>query len=112
MLSQDDDAEVPSDATIAYATRLVDGVQERAADLDAWIVRYAERWALERMPVVDKNVLRLALYELVAEPDVPVAVIINEAIELAKSLSTDESGRFINGILGRIAEADPRTAKD
>ena len=111
MLSQDEDAGVPSASTIAYATRLIDGVQERIADLDALIVQYAERWALDRMPIVDKNVLRLALYELMAEPDVPVAVIINEAIELAKSLSTDESGRFINGILGRIAEADPRSAK-
>lgn len=111
-MSQDDDASAPSDSTVAYATRLVDGVQQRSADLDGLIARYAERWALDRMPVVDKNILRLALYELVAEPEVPVAVIINEAIELAKSLSTEESGRFINGILGRIAEAGPRSSQE
>ena len=112
VLSADEDAADPTEPTIAYATKLVEGVQERSADLDALIVRYAERWALERMPVVDKNLLRLALYELVAEPEVPLAVIINEAIELAKSLSTEESGRFINGILGRVAETGRGTPEE
>ncbi len=98
----------PSEAAIAYASVLVEGFQEHAAEIDALIDRYAERWALERMPIVDKNLLRVGVFELLWASDVPTAVVINEAIELAKSLSTEESGRFVNGILGRIAEKEPR----
>lgn len=105
-LAPDDEPDAPprSEAAISYATLLVRGIQDRCADLDALIERFAVRWALDRMPVIDKNVLRLALFELVAVPDVPTPVVINEAIELVKSLSTEESGRFINGILGRAAQ--------
>lgn len=95
--------EAPSEEAVSYATRLVEGFQEHAAAIDGHIDRYADHWAIERMPIVDKNLLRLAVYELLWEPDIPTAVVINEAIELAKSLSTEESGRFINGILGRVA---------
>lgn len=105
ILSGDDNEDQPpDDEVVAFATRLVEGVQELAARIDELIERFAKRWALERMPVVDKNLLRVAVYELMAAPEVPTAVVINEAIELAKDLSTDESGRFINGILGRAAE--------
>jgi transcription antitermination protein NusB len=83
---------------------LVEGVQANQADIDALIATHADRWALSRMPVVDRNVLRMALFELLWCDDVPPAVAINEAVELAKSLSTEDSGRFINGLLGRIAE--------
>lgn len=93
----------PSEEAVGYATRLVEGFQAHAAAIDDLIDRYAERWAIERMPIVDKNLLRLAVYELLWEPETPTAVVINEAVELAKSLSTDESGRFINGILGRVS---------
>jgi N utilization substance protein B len=72
--------------------------------MDAVISRCAEHWALERMPVIDRNLIRLALFELRWLEDVPVPVAINEAVELAKMLSTDGSGRFVNGLLGRIAE--------
>lgn len=96
------DAGPPSEEAVSYATRLVEGFQSHAPDIDQLIDKCADRWALERMPVVDKNLLRLAVYELLWEPDIPPAVVINEAIELAKSLSTAESGRFINGILGRV----------
>ena len=96
--------EAPSDDAVGYATRLVEGFQTHAAEIDELIDRYAQHWAIERMPVVDKNLLRLAVYELLWEPGIPTAVVINEAIELAKSLSTEESGRFINGLLGRVSE--------
>lgn len=95
--------EWPAEAT-AYALALVQGVQAHHADIDALIVRYADRWAIERMPVVDRNLLRIAIFELLWAGDIPVAVAINEAVELAQELSTDDSGRFINGLLGRIVE--------
>lgn len=97
------DATPPSYGAVEYATRLVEGIQKYAARIDGLIDRYAEHWAIDRMPVVDKSLLRLAVYELLWESEIPPAVVINEAIELAKSLSTEESGRFINGILGRVA---------
>jgi transcription antitermination protein NusB len=93
-----------SDEALAYAEALVHGVQSHQADIDALIARYADRWAIQRMPVVDRTLLRIAMYELLWRDDIPVAVAINEAVELAKELSTDDSGRFINGLLGRIAE--------
>lgn len=96
--------EAPSEETVAYATKLVEGVQEHAPEIDALIDKSAERWAIDRMPIVDKNLLRMGVFELLWLPDVPTAVVINEAVELAKSLSTDESGRFVNGVLGRIAQ--------
>ncbi len=90
----------------------MDGVQSHAAEIDELLVRYADRWALERMPLVDRSVLRVAVYELLWGPGVPVAVAINEAVELAKSLSTEESGRFVNGLLGRIAQESAVTIED
>ena len=84
-----------------YARALVAGVAEHQVDLDAMIEGYAERWTLERMPTVDRNVLRLAAYELLHQ-DTPPAVVIDEALTLARELSTDKSGSFINGILESI----------
>ncbi|MGI8774235.1 MAG: transcription antitermination factor NusB [Actinomycetota bacterium] len=92
------------DAVLAYARYLIEGVQEHHADIDLLITTFADRWTIERMPVVDRNVIRLAVFELKWADDVPVAVAINEAVELAKSLSTEDSGRFVNGLLGRIVE--------
>ena len=102
------DGDAPSSDAIAYARLLVTGVQEKQADIDELIATYADRWTIERMPVVDRNVVRIAVFELLWAEDVPVPVAINEAVELAKSMSTDDSGRFVNGLLGRIAE----TAKE
>jgi N utilization substance protein B len=82
---------------------LVVGVEDHQAELDALIVEHARNWSLERMPAVDRNLLRLALYELMERPEVPVAVVIDEAVELAKRFSTDDSGRFVNGMLSAIA---------
>ena len=89
-------------------TRLVTGVAEHHDDLDAAIARRATGWTLPRMPVVDLNVLRLATFELAHRPDVLTAVVIDEAVELAKRFSTDDSGRFVNGVLSALAE-DLRT---
>jgi N utilization substance protein B len=96
----------PSREAVAYAHRLVEGVQEHQAAIDALIARYADRWAIQRMPVIDRTLVRIALYELLWRRDIPVPVAINEAVELAKELSTDDSGRFVNGLLGRIAQQE------
>jgi N utilization substance protein B len=89
---------------LEYAVGLVEGVAEHLARIDELISSYAEGWTLDRMPVVDRNIARIAVFELlyVAEIDDPVAI--SEAVELAKQMSTDDSPRFLNGILGRIAE--------
>ena len=97
-------ATVPQQPDLDYARELVGGVQTHQHAIDGLIESYADRWALQRMPVVDRTVLRIALFELLWGDDVPVPVAINEAVELAKSLSTDDSGRFINGLLGRIVD--------
>jgi len=86
-----------------FARELVTGVQDRLAALDALIGEHARDWPVERMAVVDRNVLRLACFELLYRPDVPQGAAISEAVEAAKELSTEESGRFVNGILGQIA---------
>lgn len=104
---EDDGGDEPSQEALAYARSLVEGVQAHHADIDSIIVRYADRWAIDRMPVIDRILLRIALVELLWFSDVPVAVAINEAVELAKALSTDDSGRFINGVLGRVVEERP-----
>jgi N utilization substance protein B len=87
----------------AYAVELVDGVAGHLDELDARIAAAAEHWTIERMPLVDRNLLRLAAFELTDRPEVPTAVVLDEAIELAKLLSTADSGRFVNGVLATIA---------
>ena len=86
-----------------FTEQLVRGVAEKAAELDRLIGEHAEGWTVHRMAVVDRNLLRLACYEMLWRDDVPVAVAIDEAVEAAKELSTEDSGRFVNGVLGRIA---------
>ena len=90
-----------------YAADLVRGVATRAARIDELISQYAEGWTLDRMPAVDRNVLRIGIYELLWADDVPDAVAINEAVLLAQDLSTDASPAFVNGLLARIAELKP-----
>ena len=87
---------------IAYATRLVEGVLESLEEIDELIGRAATNWKLSRLASVDRNVLRLALYELLYSPEVPPKVVIDEAINLAKKFSTEQSGAFVNGVLDRI----------
>jgi N utilization substance protein B len=85
-----------------YTIDLVEGVREHRARIDEILTGYAEGWTIERMPGVDRAVLRLGVYELLWRDDVPDPVVIDEAVELAKSLSTDESPRFVNGVLARV----------
>lgn len=86
-----------------YTASLVEGVQRRADELDGFITRFARGWTIDRMPAVDRAVLRLGTYELLAEPEVPVGVVLNEAVELAGEFSTQDSSRFVNGVLARVA---------
>jgi N utilization substance protein B len=85
-----------------YTIALVEGVQAKRTEIDRLLGEYAEGWTLARMPDVDRAVLRLGTYELLWRDDVPDAVAIDEAVELAKTLSTDESPRFVNGVLARV----------
>ena len=91
----------------AYAAELVRGVAEHAARIDELISQFAEGWTLDRMPAVDRNVLRIGIYELLWAPDVPDGVAISEAVLLARDLSTDASPAFINGLLARLLELRP-----
>jgi transcription antitermination protein NusB len=91
---------VPPDA---FAADLVVGVASSQARVDLLISSHAIGWAMDRMPVVDRALLRMGTYELLAHADVPTAVIISEAVDLATQYSTDESGRFVNGVLAAIA---------
>lgn len=87
-----------------YAIRLVEGVEANVSDLDARLALASQNWAVERMPVMDLAILRIALFEILNVEEVPVAVSINEAVEIAKAFGgDDESPRFVNGILGNIA---------
>lgn len=79
-------------------------VEALRSKTDEMIVEYSHAWTINRMPAIDRNVLRLAIYELIERPEVPVAVVINEAVELAKRFSTEESGKYVNGILSTIAK--------
>jgi N utilization substance protein B len=91
-------------AHMAYAVELVEGVEANADRIDELIASYAEGWTLERMPVIDRNLGRIAVYEMLHRDDIDDAVAISEAVELAGELSTDNSPRFLNGLLGRIAD--------
>jgi transcription antitermination protein NusB len=86
----------------AYLKELVEGVGSHLEELDALIVRYSEHWRLERMTVVDRNLLRLAIYELLYQGEIPPKVVINEAVEMAKRFGSEASGGFINGILDQV----------
>ena len=87
-----------------YARDIVIGIDEHREEIDALIRKYSEHWSLERMPVLDRALLRIGTFELAWVPDTPTAVVITEAVELAREYSTKDSGRFVNGLLARIAE--------
>ncbi len=91
----------------AYAVQLVEGVVAQRQRIDELMATYAEGWTLDRMPAVDRNVLRIGIYELLYEPAVPDAVAISEAVELAKRISTDDSAGFVNGLLARVLRLKP-----
>ena len=96
--------EKPRPDHMDYAVTLIEGVAKHLDRIDELIGSYAEGWTIDRMPVVDRNLARIAVYELLYLPDIDDPVAISEAVELAKQMSTDDSPRFLNGILGRIAE--------
>ena len=83
-------------------TLLVEGVESNREQLDEVIAAHSKGWTLQRMPTLDRNVLRIASFELMSRPEVPVAVVLDEAVELAKRFSTDDSGRFVNGVLSSL----------
>lgn len=94
-----------------FAVMLVRGVEAHRSELDELLGRFSERWAVHRMPVVDRAILRLGCYELAHESETPTGVVINEAVELANQYSTEKSGRFVNGMLSRIA-TEVRPSRD
>jgi transcription antitermination protein NusB len=96
--------ERPLPEHLTYTNMLVEGVTEQAERIDELISSYAEGWTLDRMPVIDRNLARIAVYELLYVDEIDDAVAITEAVELARQMSTDDSPRFLNGVLGRIAE--------
>jgi transcription antitermination protein NusB len=97
--------ELPGDAEgRPYADQAVRGVRATLAELDAQLSRASKNWRLERMTRVDRNVLRLGAWELAHQPDVPRAVVLDEAVELAKRFGSEESGPFVNGVLDRVAD--------
>jgi N utilization substance protein B len=90
-----------------YAGELVRGVQAHRPQIDELLGQYAQGWTLDRMPAVDRNILRVATFELLWQDDVPDAVVISEAVQLARDLSTDGSSSFVNGLLARLLELKP-----
>ncbi len=90
-----------------YSVELVEGVAAHGDQIDEYIATYSHGWVLERMPAVDRAVLRLGVWELMFNEDVPDAVAVDEAVELVRALSTDDSPGFINGVLGRLVELKP-----
>lgn len=90
-----------------YAVDVVEGVVERQDRIDELISSYAQGWTLARMPAVDRAILRIGAWEVLFSPDVPEAVAVDEAVELARALSTDDSPGFVNGLLGRLVELKP-----
>lgn len=86
-----------------FAVDLVSGVGEHRDEVDGLIRRFAKGWTIERMPAIDRTLLRIATFELIHRDDVPTGAVISEAVELAKRYSTDDSGKFVNGLLARIA---------
>ena len=88
-----------------FVRDLVVGTREKSAESDAEIVPLLQDWTLERLPTLDREILRMSVYEMRHHPETPHAVVINEAVELAKKFSTEDSGRFINGVLANVSKA-------
>ena len=97
------------DEIFSYAKQLVAGVVEHYAEIDDLLETYSNDWSIDRMPVLDRAILRVAMWEILYNPEVPNGVAINEAVEMAKEYSTDDSGAFVNGLLSKISST--RNAK-
>ncbi|MEV5279219.1 MULTISPECIES: transcription antitermination factor NusB [unclassified Streptomyces] len=107
--SRSDDRQPP---VAEYTMQLVEGYAGHVDRIDDLISTYAVGWTLDRMPVVDRNILRLGAYELVWEDETPDAVVIDEAVQLAKEFSTDDSPAFVNGLLARFKDLKPSLRRD
>lgn len=104
LVSRDIPAEGPEARPIReYTKELVNGVSDNRRKIDELITTYAQGWDMDRLPAVDRNILRLGIYEILWSTDVPMSVAIDEALILAKELSSDDSSKYIHGVLGRIA---------
>jgi N utilization substance protein B len=103
--------EKPDDEVRSFSDSLVYGVTGRKDEIDRVISEYATNWQLKRMAAVDRNILRLAAWELLYADDIPPKVSINEAIEIAKKYGDSDSGKFVNGILDKISKAEPKKQK-
>ena len=88
---------------VAYARSAFEGIEDHLVEIDELVASHAQGWTVERLPNVDRAILRLGVWELIAQPDVPPAVVIDEAVELAKEYSTEKSSAFVNGVLDSIA---------
>ncbi len=104
LMAERTDGEDPNRVLPAYAAELVQGVSAKTERIDELLSTYSHGWTVERMPAVDRAVLRLGTWELLFNDDVPDAVAIDEAVELARTLSTDDSPNFVNGLLARLLE--------
>lgn len=96
------------DATKAFCELLVKGVHDNLDKIDSFIAKYAENWNIKRIAIIDKNILRIAIFEMCFLTDIPPKVSINEAVELAKRYGDIDSGKFVNGILDKINKVEPR----
>ncbi|MCP4362562.1 MAG: transcription antitermination factor NusB [Chloroflexi bacterium] len=99
-------------AGVDFTQRLIFGVIEHQEDMDILISRYAPEWPLDQMAVIDRNILRIAIFEFLVDGQTPVKVAINEAVELAKTYGSDSAPRFINGVLGTLADQIPQLRQE
>lgn len=95
-----------------YVATLVNGIQEKASTVDETIETYSQEWSLDRMPMVDRELARIGVYEILYQADVPDSVVISEIVELASAISTDDSPTFLNGLLGKISSIKHRISID
>jgi N utilization substance protein B len=99
-------------AGVEFASKLIHNVVLYKDDMDRLIARHAPEWPLDQMAVIDRNVLRIAIFEFIIDDETPIKVAINEAVELAKQYGSDSAPRFINGVLGALAEQVPRLRQE
>jgi len=109
----EDPAELLAGLAVApdpFVVTLVEGVAQHREQIDSLIASHSRDWSLVRMPAIDRNLMRLAVFELTCRPDTPVGVVIDEAVELAKQYSTEDSSRFVNGVLSAVARQRDQAA--
>ncbi len=95
-----------------FVVKVIKGVMKHLAEIDKYITKYATEWPLDQITVVDRNILRIGVYELIFDKDIPAKVAINEAIEIAKAFGSQSSGKFVNGVLGAIYKDMEKIAPD